>query len=263
MKRIKNGGIIFSKILPFFFLIFFSTPLWGGDFLPVLVYHHITASPSSDVSCTPDQFREQVVALLKTGHTFLSLDRARLYLLGALPNVRRPILLTFDDGYESVYSHAFPLASQLNAPMTVFLVTSRIGLKPQFISYLSKDQIRKMSDSGVISFGSHSHDLHVNNLTLFDAFHSTPNPFLRHLHRDLAESKKILEELSGQKILALAWPYGKFNWAMTEVARGCGFSLHFTSQGGYNEPGSNPLGIKRIPITQDDTPVTVLKKVRN
>ena len=231
--------------------------------LAVLVYHDIDPQATSDVSCTPTQFAEQMRAILHSGYQPVSLEETRLFLLGAIPGARRPVLITFDDGYESVYTYALPLAVQLRIPMTVFVVTSRIGLKPQFLPYLTREMISRMATSGLFDFGSHTHDLHVNSLMIAEAFHTRPNPFLTHVRQDLVQSRDTLESITKRKVTALAWPYGKYDWEMTETARQCGFFLHFTSRFGYNPPGSNPLGIKRIPVTIRDTPETILKKLRN
>ncbi|HNW35560.1 MAG TPA: polysaccharide deacetylase family protein, partial [Candidatus Ozemobacteraceae bacterium] len=121
--------------------------------LAVLVYHHIEEPATSEVSCTPAQFSAQMAALLANGFTPLGLEHVRLFLSGGLQQVKNPVLITFDDGYESLYQYALPVAKKLNIPMTVFVVTSRIGLKPQFARYLSGKQIREMSRAGCFEFG--------------------------------------------------------------------------------------------------------------
>ncbi|MDD3146566.1 MAG: polysaccharide deacetylase family protein, partial [Candidatus Riflebacteria bacterium] len=191
-----------------------------------------------------------------------SLTQARLFLAGALCDIARPVLITFDDGYESLYTYALPVAKKLEAPMSVFVVTARIGRKPQFARYLSDNQIREMSESGFFEFGSHTHDLHTESTKMFEAFRSgADNPILRLLNRDLRLSSARLEGLTGRRPEAIAWPYGRFNSEFTAIARHNGFKMHFTSAAGYNEPGSNPYAIKRIPVTARDTAASVLKKV--
>ena len=93
--------------------------------LPVLVYHHIEDSAKSDVSCTPEQSRLQIEALIKAGFTPITLGQARLFLATGVRPVHKPVLITFDDGYESLYHHALPVAKLFDAAMTVFVITSR------------------------------------------------------------------------------------------------------------------------------------------
>ncbi|PKL48689.1 MAG: hypothetical protein CVV42_08585 [Candidatus Riflebacteria bacterium HGW-Riflebacteria-2] len=228
--------------------------------LAVLVYHHIQNKVTSDVSCTPEQFVEHMQALLNAGFRPLTLAQTRRFLAGTL-SVDKPVLVTFDDGYASLYRFALPVARRLRIPMTVFMITSRAGRRIQFAEYLTERQIKEMAESGYFDFGSHTHDLHNDSLTIFDAFAGHPeNPVLRLLQRDLRISSSRLEAILGERPIALAWPYGKFNPEFSAIARHSGFRLHFTSVHGYNEPGANPFSIKRIPVTSRDTAESVVRK---
>lgn len=230
-------------------------------FLPVLVYHHIQEKVQSDVSCTPEQFAQQIAALKNAGYTPLTLAQSRLYLAGALEDIARPVLITFDDGYESLFYYALPVAVANKVPMTVFVITARLGRKIQFSEYLNERQVKEMAASGFFEFGSHTHDLHTDSIMIYDAFGAiAENPVLHLLERDLRMSAARLDSILGTRPLAIAWPYGKFNHNFSAIARRSGFRLHFTSAFGYNEPGANPFAIKRIPITARDTPESVLKK---
>ena len=258
-----SGHRFLKNLWPFVFFWLCSLSVFAGSPLSVLVYHHIEDPVTSEVSCTPAQFSAQMEALIRRGFTPLSLEQSRHFLVGGLSTIAKPVLITFDDGYESLYEFALPVAQRLKIPMTVFVVTSRLGLKPQFTRYLSAPQIKEMADSGWFDFGTHTHDLHLNFLTLFSRFHSHPNPALKLLADDLAVSKACLEGITNRPVFALAWPYGKYNLDTMRVARTIGFALHFTSQNGVNEPGVNPFGVKRIPVTSRDTPETVIKKAGN
>lgn len=231
-----------------------------SPYLAVLVYHHIQQKVTSDVSCTPDQFAEHMQALLDAGFVPLTLAQTRLFLAGAL-NIDKPVLITFDDGYESLYNFALPLARNLKIPMTVFMITARVGRRIQFAEYLTEHQIREMTESGYFDFGSHTHDLHTDSMAIYEAFAGHPeNPVLQLLQRDLRISSSRLQSIIGERPHALAWPYGKFNPEFSAIARNNGFRLHFTSVYGYNEAGSNPFSIKRIPITSRDTADSVVRK---
>ncbi|HEY9071383.1 MAG TPA: polysaccharide deacetylase family protein [Candidatus Ozemobacteraceae bacterium] len=232
-----------------------------GEHLAVLVYHHIEEPARSDVSCTPTQFAEQMAALLADGFTPLRLEEVERYLAGLLPDVKRPVLITFDDGYESLYAHALPIAKRLRIPMTVFVVTSRIGRRPQFAAYLSEEQIREMAGSGFFQFGSHTNDLHTDLLRIWNAFDPvSPPPMALAVEADLACSRNRLTSLLGTAPVAIAWPYGKFNDETRGIAEKAGFTLHFTSRSGYNQPGDDRFCLRRVPVTCRDTPQSVVHK---
>ena len=232
--------------------------------LPVLVYHHIQDPVKSDVSCTPSMFEAHMKAIKEAGFTPITIPQTKSFLAGTLSEtIKKPVLITFDDGYESLYLYALPVSIKLKVPMTVFVITSRIGQKPQFSKYLSETQIKEMNKSGLWFFGSHSHNLHTESTKIYNAFGGGKvNPVLEELREDLIASSKCLEGLTGVPTEIIAWPYGKHNAEYSAIARAVGYKIHFTSSYGYNEPGTNPYSIKRIPITARDTPTTVVKKCK-
>ncbi len=260
MNKIKLDYVLVT--LAIFILQSLNLQAKWWDKLPVLVYHHLQNNVQSDVSCTPEQFKSQMKALKSKGYTPITLKRFRKYLMGGLDDIARPVLITFDDGYESVYQYAFPIIREMKMPIIIFVVTSRIGKKPQFSSYMTRKQIREMSDSGFVEFGSHTHDLHTDSLRIYNAFlNKNNNPVKLLLKRDLDLSRKTLKNITGFAPISIAWPYGKYNSAFSQIAREIGFKLHFTSGYGYNEIGLNPYSIKRIPVSSRDTALSVLKKL--
>ncbi|MGE5552776.1 MAG: polysaccharide deacetylase family protein [Betaproteobacteria bacterium] len=64
------------------------------------------------------------------------------------------MVLTFDDGYESLYTRVFPLLLRYGTKATVYLIVSRMGQSRRGQRYLSADQIRRMDQSGLVEFGS-------------------------------------------------------------------------------------------------------------
>jgi peptidoglycan/xylan/chitin deacetylase (PgdA/CDA1 family) len=231
--------------------------------LPVLVYHHIQKEVKSDVACTPEQFEHQIKTMVRAGYTPVDLQQTAMFLAGALPEkIKKPVLITFDDGYQSLYDYALPVSARYEVPMTVFVVTARLGRRMQFAEYLTKEQIIEMQRSGFWNFGSHSHDMHTDVLRIFAAFGEVKtNPVAELMRRDLQRSANRLKSILGQQPVAIAWPYGKFNGQLTKIARQAGFKLHFTSCYGYNEAGANPFAIKRIPVSSRDNAYSVLKKL--
>jgi peptidoglycan/xylan/chitin deacetylase (PgdA/CDA1 family) len=232
--------------------------------LVVLVYHHINEKIDGDVTVTPEAFAAQLQSLKQGGATLVTLDQAIRYLAGATPvKPDHPVLITFDDGYESNYTRAFPILERLEVPALIFVVTSQIGRKPQFLEYLRGEQIQKMAASDLITFGSHTHDLHEKlRKQYLQAFQSgAEQRFLTDLRDDLMTSRQILASWTGHLPIALAWPYGIFNARMTRVARDVGFVFHATSVPGINEIGSDPCWIKRYPVTCRDTANSLRRKV--
>ena len=237
----------------------FSAPL------SVLVYHHIQEKPTSDVSCTPQDFESHIEAMVKEGFTPLTAEAAITYLNSGKSNLKKPVVVTFDDGYESLYHYALPVAKKYKFPIIVFVITSRIGRKPQFARYLNEKQIKEMHDSGFVEFGTHTHDLHTKSMNIYNAFEvpADKNPVLPLLEKDLKRSYETLKSITGKAPISLAWPYGKFNKEFTKIAIDAGYKIHFTSVSGRNPIGSDIYTLKRYPVTVRDSVNGVLKKAGN
>ena len=125
-------------------------------------------------------------------------------------------LLTFDDGMECIYTRALPLLNEFDFKSTVFCIAGFTGQTSSWDifngqKHLSRQQIRELSDSGQ-EIGSHT--LTHANL-----------PFLnnRDLEKELKDSKKILEDITGKEITSISFPYGSWNKHVWEKAMESGY----------------------------------------
>jgi hypothetical protein len=112
--------------------------------VPVLLYHRIgrlpaVRTPISDaLTVEPSVFAAQMEWLAH--HGFHAITNRQL--LDALdlgtPLPRRPVLITFDDGYADVLYNAVPVLHRLHWPATEFVITDRIGgPDPSFLTGIS------------------------------------------------------------------------------------------------------------------------------
>src|SRR5690349_10065919 len=148
------------------------------DEFGILIYHRVTpvqpgcAAPTLNVP--PEVFREQIVGLRHQGFRFLSLAEVlrRRAAKESLP--ARTVVLTFDDGFESVYEFAWPTLREFKIPATIFINTAYLdqptpfpfdawGLRyassvaPVSFRPLTIDQCREMAGTGLIELGAHTH----------------------------------------------------------------------------------------------------------
>lgn len=199
--------------------------------VPTLMYHAVSDNlwgiPSLFVS--PAELEKQLQYLTENGYTpiwFEDLDRADQF--------RRPILLTFDDGYADNYSELFPLLKKYNVKATIFMITGSIGEK----NYLTEGQIKEMAASGLVSFQSHT----VTHPYLSDLGEAR-------LEEELLGSKKALAKLTGKESFVLCYPTGKYSAASLEkTAEHYQFGLLMS--GKTYVTGDNPLKITRKYISR-------------
>src|SRR5438552_2807413 len=133
--------------------------------LPILLYHKIDRIPAGAryprSYVTPERFDAQLAFLRRRGYESVSFVDYLGYRRGAARLPRRPVIITFDDGYRSNRDVALPLLQQHGFRATIFLVAERVGgtnaWDPDEIQepLLDAAAIRAMQARG-IEFGSHS-----------------------------------------------------------------------------------------------------------
>ena len=172
--------------------------------LPILTYHSLDQS-GSVISVSPERFRQQMSVLKRLGFRGISLAEAVRHRddQGTWPE--RTVVLTFDDGYENVYSHAGPTLRRHGFSATVFLVTGHVG---------------GLNDWGVppSGFGSQPMMDWAQALELRQAgweigAHTRTHPDLRRLSADRAEleirtSRLEIEDHLGGPVPSFAYPFG-------------------------------------------------------
>ncbi|GIV63815.1 MAG: hypothetical protein KatS3mg045_1154 [Bellilinea sp.] len=176
--------------------------------VPILLYHRIVEGEAQNrYEVSLEDFRLQMDFLWRNGYETITPVRLAKVILkgGELP--AKPVILTFDDGYGSIYDLAFPVLEEYGFKGVVYVITGLIGPP----AYMSKDQLIELFANGW-EIGSHtvSHEDLVKNP-------SKANDQLR-------ESKKFLEILLGNKEFTIAYPYGRADKNIALQAARTGYS---------------------------------------
>ncbi len=226
--------------------------------LPILMYHKIDRLPPPPGAChprnyvLPEQFEAQLVALRRWGYQTISFGDWLAYRRGAGALPRRPIILTFDDGYRSTYEIAWPLLQRHGSTATVFLVSDLIGKTNAWDAdeiqepLLGPAEIAEMR-AGHIEFGSHT-KTHAALTTL-------PLP---RAQAELRDSRTALERLVGDPVRVLCYPYGKHNPAVRTLAREAGYEAAVIARRRLNSAATDPLRLARLRMD----PNTRLQRLR-
>jgi len=233
-------------------------PGWSETprYLPVLCYHQINPKAPTEMTTTPELFRQQLNYLQSQGYTTVSLNEAELFLRGKLPATRvaKPVLLTFDDGYDGVFRFGYPELKKRKMRATTFLVVSQVNQR----NHLTVKQIQEMSRSRIFEFGSHTYNLHIPIPESWDQGQTSAYA----IESDLRKSRSMIEKWLAKPATALAWPYGHYDQRCLNLARRSGFKMVFTTDYGYNLPGSGPWQIRRIRLSSEyDTVERLISKL--
>lgn len=229
--------------------------------IPVLMYHILIPGRNDSISIDPVRFKEQMLALKSAGYTSITendlLDS--LEQTAALPE--KPVLITFDDGYISNYTEAFPVLQELDMKASIYVIASRIfensGFTPGEYEKISWQQAREMV--GTISIQSHTWDSHskqpnpegqnqglIASRILLHEEWETQQEFEKRIYTDFVASKKTIEENVGTEVTAISYPYGDYTADTIRLAEKAGYKMAFTVNSGVNSPRSAPFELKRI-----------------
>ena len=208
--------------------------------VPILMYHRInvvTASTpvaSRPLSVHPADFARQMRWLARNGyHTITQRQLFDALMCGrALP--RRPILLTFDDGYRDVFFNASTVLKRLNMRATAYVVTDRIS-GPD-ISFLTWNLLHALERRGV-EIGSHTR-AHRDMTSLSDEA----------MLADLTQSRIVLEHRLGHPVPWVAYPFGSYDARVERLARQAGYVLGVTTEPGGMHSARRPLALPRLRV---------------
>ena len=125
------------------------------------MYHYISAPPAGsdifrkDLSVAPARFESHLKYLVSAGYQVVTLDDLLYALTQGRPLPPKPVILTFDDGYEDNYLNAFPLLQKYGMAGHFFIISDFVNAgRP---GYMTWKQIEEMAAAGQL-FGSHSRD---------------------------------------------------------------------------------------------------------
>jgi peptidoglycan/xylan/chitin deacetylase (PgdA/CDA1 family) len=169
----------------------------------VLTYHGISRD-GGPLALGPELFAEQLDALREEDASFLTVSQvADAVRARELPE--RAVAITFDDGLTSVAEEAAPLLAERGLPATVFCVAGRLGADSDWPSarpgaarlpLLAAPDLAELAANG-FEIGSHG----MEHAPLVGG--SEPQ-----LHREIVESRRVLEQAVGVPVSSFAYPYG-------------------------------------------------------
>jgi peptidoglycan/xylan/chitin deacetylase (PgdA/CDA1 family) len=217
--------------------------------LPILMYHRIDLLRPSlpeitrRLTVTPVEFRDQMVWLKRNGFHAVSQLQAFLALERGARLPRKPVMITFDDGYRDVLRYASPVLERLRMPATEYVITGRTsGPDPSFLTW---GNLRVLERRG-ITIGSHTVTHRpLTWLTSAQAF------------AELRDSRGALERHLGHPVDWFAYPFGDENASVVALARKAGYLLAVTTSAGFVQSADQPLLLHRQEVI-DSTSVADL-----
>ena len=231
--------------------------------IPILMYHHLSEEEPplgrAGEIISVEMFKNQMQYLKSKGFNTISAAELKSYLYSGSELPNNPILITFDDGYESNYKLAFPVLEELNMKAVISIIVSSRGKKPGEFQHFTWDEAKLMIDSGLIEIGSHTFDLHNYTIQILPSENIAA--YEDRIFDDFLISKNSIQRNLKIDPFIFTYPYGMYNKYSQAIALNLGFDIQFTVNPGVVTKDSDPLALERINVRGDDTPQQVLANI--
>jgi len=231
--------------------------------IQILAYHKVDMLRELGITCIPPStFEKQMRFLAQNGYQSISPEELVTSITEPTSPWRRgsgvaqsrqlpekPVLLTFDDGYENFYTHAYPILKKYGYTALIFMIAGyvdnwnlwEVKLSKERFKHLSRTQIRELSEEG-FWFGSHG----VNHLFLTYQSDSLAR-------EEIQLSKSILEEILGKPIQFFSYPYGNYDAKIARFVREAEYQAAFCLHPARTMAIDNLYSLPRCVIYMSDT----------
>ena len=250
------AGIIVFAVIPALLAAFVGWCIYQEyrrDRIPILLYHRLISREAVRQGRVPDNepiyaayddvFAGQMEYLDRAGYTTLNCDDLLSIRAGRKELPPRAMVITFDDGYESNYTMAFPAMRRFRQKATIYVAPQPDEYSRNLIAgidrFLSPDQMRELDGSGV-SIESHT----LTHCVLSEL----PDDRARF---ELTESKRVLSEILGRPVRHLAVPRSGYSRRIHRLAAAAGYETVCCNNKGSSTSSSDLMALPRIVIERD------------
>lgn len=211
--------------------------------VPILMYHRIAEGGDSPWAVTCRDFEEHLQALREQGYTSILPSDLVAHQRWGWPLPAKPVILTFDDGYESILRNAEPILARQGFRGVCYLISGLVASSVrerrcyEETPLLTWPEVRAMHARGTVVFGGHSRT-HANLRALAD-----PSAEIAGCDRDLRRKGRLVPE-------GFCYPFGQFKEATLSVMRTSVFTTAMTCEDGFARcaPGLDLLTLPRVAV---------------
>lgn len=221
-----------------------------------LMYHRIgspfTRSIVRGQYVLPGVLRWQLRSVLGEGYLPMTMKSQF-----ATPGAQRHVSVTFDDGYATAYTRAFPLCCELGIPLTIFVVAGCLGGTNRWDEargdctepMLDVRQLCELARHGV-EIGAHTMT-HAHLPELSDAA----------LHTEIVDARHLLEDILGQAVDGFSYPYGDWDARVRDAVIAAGYRYAVTTRIGAFDHTIDRYAIPRVNMRWNTAGLLLREKI--
>ncbi len=238
--------------------------------IPILLLHDI--DDDGVYSISKKQFEKQMRLIRDAGFNAISFNELYEFTLSGKALPENPIIITFDDGYQSNYDIAYPILKELNMKATIYVIGHSIGKDTykdtgeKIIPHFGYDEAIEMYESGIIDIQSHTFDMHQSeklentsyvrkNVKRFE--NESEEDYIKAFNDDFKIESDNINKITSEGIHSFSYPTGYYD-KETETLLGLwGVKSTLTTKEGINTVikglPQSLFGLNRINVYRDMT----------
>ena len=232
-----------------------------GAAVPILTYHDVSPSPHPSFrrySVTPRQFARQMRWLALAGYEPIDMDALLQARLGERVLPRRPVIITFDDGFQGCLEHAVPVLRKHGFTAVFYLVAGLGGETSRWMLPDGGAELALMSWVAARGLAAEGFQCGAHTLT----HPRLPGLEAGRLRTELMDARSRMEQELRRPVLHLAYPYGAYDPAVRNLAAEAGYATACSTRPGLSPPDDDLLAIHRITVHGHDSLLDFASLVR-
>lgn len=219
--------------------------------IPIIMYHHIQENEDTlnEFMVTPEKFEKDISVIEKLEYTPISYKELCDFVYSDAKLPSKPIIITFDDGYESNYIYAYPILKQFNMKAAIAVIGNMVGKDsyngvPAF-KHFTYSQAKEMYESGLIEIQTHTYDMHniSKRVGIKKIDGEDVSEYKELIKNDILKSSNELSENLGTDNFVFTYPFGAYDDLTEELIKELGYKISVTT-----DPGTNVI-LRNIPET--------------
>ena len=197
------------------------------------MYHRFNESKYPSTNIQMEIFENQIEIIQNYNYKFYNPND--LIEKFSVPRLKKKILITIDDGFESFYLEAWPYLKKNKIPFILFISTEPVGKR----GYMTWNQIREIEAEEYAFIGHHSH----SHGYLID---ETDEKFVL----DIEQSNKIFFKELGYIPNLFSYPFGEYSKFMRDYISK-NFKFAFGQHSGVIDKNKDKFELPRFPINEN------------
>jgi peptidoglycan/xylan/chitin deacetylase (PgdA/CDA1 family) len=237
MSKVQKKIKIFLAAL-IIVCIVVSSWLSSNYVVPIMMYHQVaqvSKEPLNTIS--PSNFEKHMAYLKTHGYNVITLDKL-IDQKSRHKAQAKEVVITFDDGFENIYTNAYPILKKYGFKATIFVITNYIDKE----EFLKESQIKEMLSSGLIQVESHTR----NHSYLPDIKDES------RLWEEILSSKLDLENRFKIAVFFLSYPVGGFDEKIKGMVAKAGYQAALTTNRGFDKANKDLYELKRVRFNNKD-----------